>query len=188
MDIARQYKKLLSLAPCITHTHTQLPDYHFSKVLPHSGSSLDYLQISIITVINLQWSTQMRWFAANFEGKFQSHLHATWDGHSFAENLMQMPCAHRVTKGGLGQQSCRMMGIFYIRNWYCSIIDAIVHDSIHANGDAVFCQNLDANRPLKLIRVETLIEQFSLKFHKGWRMYLSFCSSNEELMRRIKRF
>ena len=149
---------------------------------PHTHTSTFYptrtypliISMMIITVINRQWSTQMRWNILNFgcQGKIcQSHLHATRDGHSFAENLVQMPCAHRVTKGGLCQQSCRMMGIFYIRNWYCSVIDAIVNYSIYANGDAVFCQNLrDANRPLKLIRVETLTEQFFLKFRKGWRM------------------
>jgi hypothetical protein len=81
---------------------------------------------------------------------------------------MQMPCAHRVTKGGLGQQSCRMMGIFNVRNRNSSVIDAIVNYSIHANGDAVFCQNLNANRPLKLIRVEILIESFLLQnFTRG---------------------
>lgn len=71
-----------------------------------------------------------------------THLHASREGHPFAEDLVQWSCAHRIAERRLGQESRRMVCILDVGYGHRRIEHAIIHDSVHGHGYTVLGEHL----------------------------------------------
>lgn len=80
----------------------------------------------------------------SFKSAALLYLHTVSNFFTVRQDLCQVFGAQDVPEGGLGQQPSSSISISDVRHSQSSVLDSVVHHTIHAHGHRVLGQNLKA--------------------------------------------